>query len=51
MRSFIGPGQVVEIRVDLQRQDATTFTVALAARVGGKQVATGRVAIAPRVGA
>ena len=50
MRSFIAPGQAVEIRVQLQPQDATTFTAALAARVGGKQVATARVAIATQAG-
>ena len=50
MRSFIAPGQAVEIRVELQPQDATTFTAALAARVGGKQVATARVAIATQAG-
>ena len=50
MRSFIAPGQAVEIRVELQPQDATTFTAALAARVGGKQVATAKVAIATQAG-
>ena len=50
MRSFIVPGQVVEIRVEVQPQDATTFNAALAARVGGKQVATARVAITTQVG-
>ena len=50
MRSFIAPGQAVEIRVELQPQDATTFTAALVARVGGKQVAIGRVTIAPQAG-
>ena len=50
MRSFIAPGQAVEIRVELQPQDATTFTAALAARVGGKQVATARAAIATQAG-
>jgi translation elongation factor EF-Tu-like GTPase len=46
MRAFIAPGQNVEIRVELQPQSATTLTASLAARVGGKTVATGRVEIA-----
>jgi 3-hydroxymyristoyl/3-hydroxydecanoyl-(acyl carrier protein) dehydratase len=50
MRAFIAPGQDVEIKVELQPQSATTFTASLAARVGGKTVATGRVEIAPGAG-
>lgn len=49
MRSFIAPGQVVEIRIELQPRDATTSIASLMARIGGKPVATGQVEIASRV--
>ena len=51
MRAFIAPGQNVEIKVALQPQSATTLIASLAARVGGKTVATGRVEIASGGGA
>ncbi len=51
IRAFIVPGQSVDIRVDLQPQGATAFTAALAARVDGKTVATGRAEIASGGGA
>ena len=51
IRAFIAPAQSVDIRVDLQPQGATAFTAALAARVDGKTVATGRVEIASGGGA
>jgi 3-hydroxymyristoyl/3-hydroxydecanoyl-(acyl carrier protein) dehydratase len=46
MRTFIAPGQTVELRVELTRQSAMTFTASLAARIDGKTAATGRVEIA-----
>ena len=48
MRSFIAPGQVVEIQIGLQPRDATTSIASLTARVGGKPVATGRLEIVSR---
>ena len=51
IRAFIVPGQSVDIRIDLQPQGATAFTAALAARVDGKTVATGRAEIASGGGA
>jgi 3-hydroxymyristoyl/3-hydroxydecanoyl-(acyl carrier protein) dehydratase len=51
IRAFIAPAQSVDIRVDLQPQGATAFTAALAARVDGKTVATGRAEIASGGGA
>jgi 3-hydroxyacyl-[acyl-carrier-protein] dehydratase len=50
MRAFIAPGENVEIKVELRPQRATTLTANLAARVGGKTVATGRLEIAPGEG-
>ena len=46
MRTFIPPGQTVELRVELKPQSATTFSASLAARIDGKTAATGRVEIA-----
>jgi 3-hydroxymyristoyl/3-hydroxydecanoyl-(acyl carrier protein) dehydratase len=51
MRSFIAPGQVVEIQIGLQPRDATTSIASLTARVGGKPVATGRLEIVSRAAA
>jgi 3-hydroxymyristoyl/3-hydroxydecanoyl-(acyl carrier protein) dehydratase len=46
MRAFIAPGEAVELKVELERQ-GDGFGARLAARVGGKTVATGRAAIEP----
>jgi 3-hydroxymyristoyl/3-hydroxydecanoyl-(acyl carrier protein) dehydratase len=46
MRAFIAPGQDVDLRVDLQPERGNGLIAALAARVDGKVVATGRVEIA-----
>jgi 3-hydroxymyristoyl/3-hydroxydecanoyl-(acyl carrier protein) dehydratase len=46
MRTFIAPGQTVELRVELTAQSAMAFTASLAARIDGKTAATGRVEIA-----
>lgn len=46
MRTFIAPGQTVELRVELTSRSAMTFTASLAARIDGKTAATGRVEIA-----
>lgn len=48
MRSFIAPGQVVEIQIGLQPLDEATSIASLTARVGGKPVATGRLEIVSR---
>lgn len=48
MRSFILPGQDVELRTELASEADETLTVALAARVDGKPVSTARMAIAVR---
>ena len=48
MRTFIKPGQVVEIRIERQPRDATTSIAILTARVDGKPVATGRVEMTSR---
>jgi 3-hydroxymyristoyl/3-hydroxydecanoyl-(acyl carrier protein) dehydratase len=48
IRSFILPGQDVELRTELTSGADELMTVALAARVDGKPVATGRMAIAMR---
>ena len=48
MRSFIGPGQAVGIRIELQPQGEAGFDARLAARVDGKAVATARVEIVAR---
>jgi len=45
MRTFIAPGQSVELKVELVPQDDDGFGARLAARVGGKTVATGHATI------
>lgn len=45
MRSFILPGQVVEMTAEKASEAGGALTVALAAKVGGKRVATARVEI------
>ena len=47
MRSFILPGQTVELRIELQPERAGAVTASLAARIEGKTVSTARVEIAP----
>jgi 3-hydroxymyristoyl/3-hydroxydecanoyl-(acyl carrier protein) dehydratase len=48
MRSFIPPGQVVELRIELVSATADGATINLVARANGKPVATGRAEIAAR---
>ena len=48
MRSFITPGQAVEIRIERQPRDSTTSIAILMARIDGKSVATGRVEMTSR---
>jgi len=48
IRSFILPGQEVELRAELASEADEPMTVALAARVDGKPVSTARMAIAAR---
>lgn len=48
MRSFIPPGQLVELRIELVSATAEGATVSLAARANGKPVATGRAEIVAR---
>ncbi|HWZ71562.1 MAG TPA: hypothetical protein VN326_08805 [Casimicrobiaceae bacterium] len=48
MRSFITPGQEVELGATLTRQDALAVRVTLSAQVAGKPVATARVEFAAR---
>ena len=48
MRSFITPGQIVEIRIEREPRDATTSIANLTARVDGKPVAIGRVEMTSR---
>jgi len=48
LRAFIPPAAVVEIRVDTLARAAGAATVGLAARVGGRSVATGRAEIVAR---
>ena len=48
MRSFILPGQTVEIETAMRSATDGTADLTLAAMVGGQRVATGRVEIAPR---
>lgn len=48
MRSFIGPGQGVGIRIELQPQGEARFDARLTAQVDGKAVATARVEIVAR---
>lgn len=50
MRSFIAPGQAVEIRVGLEALDGGRFSASLGARIDGKTVATGRAEIAAGAG-
>jgi len=45
MRTFIAPGQRVELRVELKPQGEATFGASLAARIDGKTAATGRAEI------
>jgi len=48
MRAFISPGQILEIRLEIQSVTPAGATVSLVARANGKPVSTGRVEIAPR---
>ena len=48
MRAFIPPGQVLELRLELQSATPEGATVSLVARANGKPVSTGRVEIVPR---
>ncbi len=48
MRSFISPGQVLELRLELQSATPEGATISIAARTNGKPVSTGRADIAPR---
>jgi 3-hydroxymyristoyl/3-hydroxydecanoyl-(acyl carrier protein) dehydratase len=48
MRAFISPGQVLELRLELQSATPEGATIGIAARANGKPVATGRAEIAPR---
>ncbi len=50
MRSFIAPGQAVEIRVGLEALDGGRFSASLGASIDGKTVATGRAEIAAGAG-
>ena len=45
MRSFILPGQVVEMTAEMTSEARGTIAVALTAKVAGKRVATARVDI------
>jgi 3-hydroxymyristoyl/3-hydroxydecanoyl-(acyl carrier protein) dehydratase len=48
MRSFTPPGQVLELRIELQSATAEGASIGLVARANGKPVSTARVEIAPR---
>lgn len=48
MRAFIPPGQVLELRLDLQSATAAGATIGVSARANGKPVSTGRVEVTPR---
>lgn len=48
MRAFIPPGQVLELRLELQSATQAGATIGIAARANGKPVSTGRAEIAPR---
>jgi 3-hydroxyacyl-[acyl-carrier-protein] dehydratase len=48
MRAFIPPGQVLELRLELQSATAEGATIGMVARANGKPVATGRVEVTPR---
>lgn len=48
MRAFISPGQVLELRLELQSATPAGATISIGARANGKPVSTGRADIAPR---
>jgi 3-hydroxymyristoyl/3-hydroxydecanoyl-(acyl carrier protein) dehydratase len=48
MRTFISPGQVLELRLELQSATPEGATVSLVARANGRPVSTARADIAPR---
>jgi 3-hydroxymyristoyl/3-hydroxydecanoyl-(acyl carrier protein) dehydratase len=48
MRAFISPGQVLELRLELQSATPEGATISIGARANGKPVSTGRADIAPR---
>lgn len=48
MRAFISPGQVLELRLELQSATPAGALISIAARANGKPVSTGRAEIAPR---
>jgi 3-hydroxymyristoyl/3-hydroxydecanoyl-(acyl carrier protein) dehydratase len=48
MRAFITPGQVLELRLDLQSATPDAATIGMSARANGKPVSTGRVEVTPR---
>jgi hypothetical protein len=48
MRAFISPGQVLELRLELQSATPAGAMISIAARANGKPVSTGRAEIAPR---
>jgi len=48
MRSFIPPGQVLDLRIELLSATAGGATIGLVARANGKPVSTGRAEIVPR---
>jgi len=50
IRSFIVPGQAIELEAQLSRV-GDVVEATLTARSNGKQIATGRLELAPREGA
>lgn len=48
IRTFTPPGQLLELRIELQSATDEGATVSVAARGNGKPVSTGKVGIAPR---
>jgi 3-hydroxyacyl-[acyl-carrier-protein] dehydratase len=48
MRAFIPPGQVLELRFEVQAATPAGATIGIATRANGKSVSTGRAEIAPR---
>jgi 3-hydroxymyristoyl/3-hydroxydecanoyl-(acyl carrier protein) dehydratase len=48
MRAFIAPGQVLELRLELQSATVAGATIGMVVRANGKPVATGRVEVTPR---
>jgi 3-hydroxyacyl-[acyl-carrier-protein] dehydratase len=48
IRSFTPPGQLLELRIELQSATAEGATVSVVARANGKPVSTGKVEIVPR---